>query len=162
MKKSLLVFSTMTAIACPLACHADAIQDAQDSDNRGMNAFQAQTTDFTGSEYAPSDFLDLHLGKSEFEVMKDAAKRRFMLGETERLDRTEPDAVDHQGEYAEPDFDMADLEPIQNRLLDWVPDKVDRLQNGGFTTAPDNGSPVPYRLNGHVGIERGYPWDPAN
>ncbi len=40
---------------------------------------------------------------------------------------------------------------------DWVPAKLDPLQNGGFTIAPDNGSPVPYRLNGHVDLERGRP-----
>jgi hypothetical protein len=41
---------------------------------------------------------------------------------------------------------------------DWVPDKLDPLNNGGFATSPDNGSPVPYRLNGHVDLERGRPW----
>lgn len=40
---------------------------------------------------------------------------------------------------------------------DWVPDKLDPLDNGGFTTSPDNGSPVPYRLNGHVDLERDTP-----
>ncbi|MFA6208321.1 MAG: hypothetical protein WC714_02750 [Candidatus Obscuribacterales bacterium] len=42
---------------------------------------------------------------------------------------------------------------------DWVPDKLDPINNGGFTIAPDNGSPVPYKLNGHVDIQRGRPWN---
>ena len=42
---------------------------------------------------------------------------------------------------------------------DWVPDKLDPTSNGGFTIAPDNGSPVPYKLNGHVDIQRGRPWN---
>jgi hypothetical protein len=41
---------------------------------------------------------------------------------------------------------------------DWVPDKLDPITNGGFTTSPDSGSPVPYRLNGHVDLERDLPW----
>ena len=51
-----------------------------------------------------------------------------------------------------------------NRLLagDWVPDKPDKEANGGFGKEPDNGRPVPYRLNGHVKIERGLPWEPSN
>lgn len=48
--------------------------------------------------------------------------------------------------------------PIPNMLHDWVPSKVDRRQNGGFTIAADNGYPVPYTLNGWVEIERDFPW----
>lgn len=47
-------------------------------------------------------------------------------------------------------------------LGDWVPASVDPEDNGGFGVDDGNGRPVPYRLNGHVGIERGYPWDPSN
>lgn len=50
------------------------------------------------------------------------------------------------------------IRPIAGALHDWVPDKVDPLDNGGFALSPDNGSPVPYRLNGHVDWERGPPW----
>jgi hypothetical protein len=39
-----------------------------------------------------------------------------------------------------------------------VPDKIDLTANGGFEISPDNGSPVPYRLNGHIDIQRGRPW----
>lgn len=49
--------------------------------------------------------------------------------------------------------------PIQEMPWDWLPDKFDPLDNGGFSTSPDNGSPVPYRLNGHPDLEKGRPWD---
>jgi len=49
-------------------------------------------------------------------------------------------------------------DPIRPSPNNWVPDKYDPLNNGGFEVSPDNGSPVPYRLNGHVDIDRGRPW----
>ncbi|CAN5507955.1 hypothetical protein BH11CYA1_BH11CYA1_14280 [soil metagenome] len=49
--------------------------------------------------------------------------------------------------------------PIIEVTGDWVPDKLDPINNGGFTIAPDNGSPVPFKLNGHVDIQRGRPWN---
>src|SRR5271170_2834065 len=39
--------------------------------------------------------------------------------------------------------------PVHELPGDWVPDKIDETNNGGFGVIPDNGSPVPYRLNGH-------------
>jgi hypothetical protein len=48
--------------------------------------------------------------------------------------------------------------PVKDLPGDWVPDKLDLTSNGGFGIAPDNGAPVPYRLNGHVDIQRGRPW----
>jgi len=49
-------------------------------------------------------------------------------------------------------------DPVPPGPNNWVPDKLDPLNNGGFEVSPDNGSPVPYRLNGHVDLERGRPW----
>lgn len=49
-------------------------------------------------------------------------------------------------------------EPVAALLQDWVPDKVDPINNGGFGVAPDNGSLVPYRLNGHLDFDRSTPW----
>jgi len=47
--------------------------------------------------------------------------------------------------------------PVRDLPGDWAPNKLDPTCNGGFEVAPDNGSPVPYRLNGHVDIQRGRP-----
>jgi hypothetical protein len=49
--------------------------------------------------------------------------------------------------------------PVHELPGDWVPDKIDVTSNGGFTTSPDNGAPVPYRLNGHIDVQRGRPWE---
>ncbi|MBC7997069.1 MAG: hypothetical protein IAF58_03960 [Leptolyngbya sp.] len=48
--------------------------------------------------------------------------------------------------------------PIPYLLHDWVPASPDPIHNGGFVKMPDNGSPVPYRLNGHMDPERNLPW----
>lgn len=48
---------------------------------------------------------------------------------------------------------------VRYDLHDWVPDKVDPTSNGGFGLSKDNGRPVPYRLNGHLDIERKLPWE---
>lgn len=45
---------------------------------------------------------------------------------------------------------------------DWVPDKADPVNNGGFSIAPDNGSPVPYKLNGWIDFQRKFPWEDDN
>lgn len=48
---------------------------------------------------------------------------------------------------------------IPGMLHDWVPSKVDRLNNGGFTGEEGNGHPVPYNLNGWIEIDRKLPWE---
>lgn len=47
--------------------------------------------------------------------------------------------------------------PVMDLAGDWVPDSINLTCNGGFEIAPNNGAPVPYRLNGHVDIQRGRP-----
>lgn len=44
-------------------------------------------------------------------------------------------------------------------LIDWAPSKPDRLHNGAFGKCKDNGRPVPYKLNGHIEIQRKFPWE---
>lgn len=50
------------------------------------------------------------------------------------------------------------IRPLELSPGDWVPGKLDPISNGGFATPPDNGSPVPYSLNGHVDLEKKLPW----
>ena len=45
---------------------------------------------------------------------------------------------------------------------DWVPDKPVRQSNGGFGKTKDNGRPVPYKMNGHIEIQRKFPWEADN
>lgn len=53
---------------------------------------------------------------------------------------------------------MQELPAPHNFVEDWVPSDPDPTANGSFGTIPDNGSPVPYRLNGHLDIQRKLPW----
>jgi hypothetical protein len=103
------------------------------------------------SEYAPDEFIDTRFGKSTFRDLLDAGDRMF----------ARPDFKLRLDLFAQKAFysDETELKPVENRILDWVPGQVDRLNNGGFGLTEFNGRPVPYRLNGHIDIERGYPWD---
>lgn len=80
-------------------------------------------------------------------------------------DRSDEDSDDekHGEDTRSPAQLRRDHDKLPGRVIeitgDWVPDKLDPLSNGGFTIAPDNGSPVPYKLNGHVDIQRGRPWN---
>lgn len=47
-------------------------------------------------------------------------------------------------------------------LLDWVPTTPDPTSMGAFGLDPDNGSPVPYNLNGYPDLERKLPWAKGN
>lgn len=52
-----------------------------------------------------------------------------------------------------------DSENDDSLLHDWVPASPDPTANGSFAVGADNGSPVPYKLNGWVVIERKLPWE---
>ena len=45
---------------------------------------------------------------------------------------------------------------------EWAPSNIDITSNGGFTDPTNNGSPVPYRLNGHLNLQRNFPWEDEN
>ena len=124
--------------------------------------------DFTGDKYEAEDFVDFAVQRMTARHMQDAAahlvgKRRWVPNDPGDISIDDEDGGRREAPTADfPLFFGGQLVPIENDLLDWVPNDADRLHNGGFGKAPDNGAPVPYKLNGHVGIERGYPWDPDN
>lgn len=83
-----------------------------------------------------------------------------LLDDGDDDDRRHLDADDKQKDRGVIRGSLGEIKgPIQEMPWDWLPDKFDPLDNGGFSTSPDNGSPVPYRLNGHPDLERGRPWD---
>jgi hypothetical protein len=69
--------------------------------------------------------------------------------------------VDEEHKLAEK-LEWRKLTEVRDQFDDWVPSKPDPSSNGGFTIYPDNGSPVPYKLNGHVDIQRKLPWQAEN
>jgi hypothetical protein len=135
--------------------------DSGISSGFGVRILRASVDDFTGDEYASEDFLDLSLGRPDIRDMKDARDRRPLSDDAGVKDvaAVGPDAGDDT--MALTGDEREELEPIENNLLDWVPAGADRKNNGGFGLGSFNGRPVPYRMNAHVGIERGYPWDPS-
>lgn len=134
-----------------------------DGDEAGPGSARPRWAD---GRFGRSDFSDSDFGRTTF--------RDFLPGHDDR--QRLPQALDDKGDDRRESlwrdaskmraYDRRDekylISPVRNLLLDWVPDKMDPLQNGGFSTSPDNGAPVPYRLNGHVDMERGRPWDAGN
>ena len=136
-----------------------------------------QEDHFDGSEYNASSFRDINLEKTDYKELrsrtsavvqllrarstssiesgsKSARKRQSEIGVSPAKGGTEKGPLQSGGEKrlgTDPNGPVTDLPS------DWVPDALKLTSNGGFTIAPDNGSPVPYRLNGHVDIQRGRP-----
>lgn len=118
----------------------------------------SRDTDFGKHSY--SDSLDL---KRRLEKRDNTFKveKGVLAGDPKFGIRPFPsDGVLIDGRLDEELFEVR--KPILEVSGDWVPDKLDPANNGGFEVSPDNGSPVPYRLNGHVDIQRGRPWDINN
>ena len=146
----------------------EANQEQDDKKGKPNNA------GYQPEDFGPEDFRDLDVGKDIFEKFymdlknfdhKDVVQvddepfaRRYM-------DQSEGDhRRDDKGELLSPIRASLGQKPniIQDWPGDWVPDKLDPIDNGGFAVSPDNGSPVPYRLNGHVDLQRVRPWDINN
>lgn len=149
---------------------------SQGDRNRSDSGLMAEdsplgSTPAPGSEFNTPSFIDLDLsadvckGLLQYDKPVQPTKPDFR-----RPFSSEKDVQDDESQLSADDDLRTDLledidakrwkqlTDVDVQLHDWVPDKVHRQQNGGFELAPDNGSPVPYRLNGHVGIERGLPW----
>jgi hypothetical protein len=138
--------------------HADSQQEKEDKfDGSEFNASTFKDTDFEkqtykdnsarekkeakldGAPHPGGEFSKKHHGDEGIEASEGTDKKlnKNLIGE-------------NLGER---------LGPVHELPGDWVPSKIDLTDNGGFGVIPDNGSPVPYRLNGHVDIQRGRPWE---
>lgn len=142
---------------------------------------------FDGSEYGPEDFQDTDFSKETYMDLligskpkaqddkdkddkdkddkdKDDKKKKLdrltifgdATGDDYRDESDDRDARARRKDKEEEKYLKKD--PPQVKPNDWVPDALDPLDQGGFESSPDNGSPVPYKLNGHVDIQRGRPW----
>lgn len=129
---------------------------------------------FGGSEFKLSDYVDTDFSKHLFRDLFVAGKKWDPLSDLSKPltaddDTMRGDDVDSYFTFVD-DRRRRDIEDRRERLLrdlmephygvpgDWVPSNLDPTNNGGFTTAPDNGSPVPYRLNGWIDFQRKRPW----
>ncbi len=140
----------------------------------------AWTSDFTDTDFSTPSYQDL---RATSETGIDGSKENDKRRDPDKLRRDDdkaPVVADKKKDdtsralTGDDDDDMehmigADLEekrifkeltaPIPGMLHDWVPSDPDPIWNGGFINEADNGSPVPYRLNGHVDPERKLPWE---
>ncbi len=129
---------------------------------------------FDGSQFDKSSFIDTDFSKSSF---RDGFKTRLhsrVYFDAQEVERTLDKLRDMEKRFyvkdhdpdRDDDFDDTSPRAVWEKLTqdipkigDWVPSPADRLDNGGFELDKDNGRPVPYRLNGHVDIQRGLPWE---
>ncbi len=114
-------------------------------------------TDFGMHTFQDLDINDLNaLAAMRPDLRDDDRKRSDVDHDVDKTDRD-----DYRKRMKDDDYRrFRDLTaPIDGMFHDWVPSKPDRGQNGAFTMAPDNGSVVPYKLNGWVEIQRKLPWE---
>ena len=124
---------------------------------------------YDGSEFNANTFIDTPFDKQTYReqsrVSKIMDRSPKAGGESSRSAHGEEGVEASEGEDKKLDRrNISELlgertGPVHELAGDWVPDKIDPTTNGGFGVSPENGAPVPYRLNGHVDIERGKPWE---
>lgn len=132
---------------------------------------------YDGSEYNASSFKDTLFEKQDYKELRSTGSSLRplskegggdLLGDSHGLSlkkRQNDKGVVPAGEGNRPEGaknsgkvnQFESIGPVEDLPGDWVPNKIDLASNGGFGTIPDNGSPVPYTLNGHIEIERGRP-----
>lgn len=152
--------------------------DKQDWANRPDNPAEDWRESFVDASYGRNDFQDLQADNSLRKMfdLRDYRKQDFSpdrgtsddSSRSDGYDLDSDDAVDarkdrdrYRRRMREDDKKMREElhNPIDSLLHDWVPSPPDKTNNGGFTSPPDNGYVVPYKLNGWVEIERKLPWE---
>jgi hypothetical protein len=151
------------------------------SETQGLSTMDVATEygekTFEDSDFGRHDFIDLLINSGDKKPMDLFSDDYDSAAHDSDSDKKASDHKLFDDDKAEEDRDK-DREKAERRRYDlnydervelmkdpppmgpnsWVPDKPDPLQMGAFSTEPDNGSPVPYRLNGHVDLERELPW----
>ena len=131
---------------------------------------------FTGATFDPSTFIDTDFSRQSF---MDSLKMKPPPDNNSKPLLTAHVATtnDGGGSASEKPVDESDMQkalnvdadtwkelmtPIRSLFGDWVPSPPDPTAMGSFGLSQGNGRPVPYRLNGHVDMERGVPWEPGH
>lgn len=130
---------------------------------------------FDGSEFQKKTFIDTDFRKQSFVDLgavrrrsdtrpdDDAARAKDLFGKSAD-DRTsyfyarEKMKRDLREKLRDDKIKKDLMKPNPDALHDWVPRAPDPIHNGSFEREPDNGTPVPYHLNGHPDFERKLPW----
>lgn len=133
----------------------------------------------TSSQFNKSDFTDTDFSKRMFDSLDRAMRKPDddFLSDMDDVRKDDGDRDDSVPEDAGLDDytakkdaknakDRKELSDLLRREYplpgDWLPSKLDPLNNGGFTISDDNGAPVPYKLNGHVDLQRAPAWKAAD
>lgn len=119
---------------------------------------QFRSPDFAGADFHKSSFTDLDLAMRKFEERDADSDKLYTLDELDMPKKRMEDAKERAAKL----FDDVSRRERVMPGADWAPSKLDPIQNGGFTTADDNGAPVPYKLNGHVDMQRKPAWEAAD
>lgn len=158
---------------------SDGVDDGDNRDDGTSHYFGRQS--FQDTDFSRRSFIDLMInsppkpgdsGEHDADKSRDDTKAEAKDDSKDDHDRKDDDK-NRDGLTIHQDLRRAHDRRLVDEILEllaapetgpnhWVPDKLDPLDNGGFTTAPDNGSPVPYRLNGHVDLERDLPWEKSD
>ena len=145
----------------------------------------ADENKFDGSEFSKPSFVDTNFNLPDYKELQPSGRSSMSpwMRKDERLSADESAQFEEQvrpnskkqGSYqgispagsgegeistrvgSEGLDEMTHMAPVYDLAGDWVPDSLHLTSNGGFSNAPFNGSPVPYRLNGHPDIQRGVP-----
>ena len=124
---------------------------------------QFNTPDFAGTDFSKSTFDDLEREMRKYEP---DSQKMFVTDEEEK--RKKEELLIPIGEAIAEDkvvrttFGVLIERPYVVPGSDWGPSTLDPRQNGGFSHAHDNGSPVPFRLNGHVNLQAKPAWEQAD
>lgn len=148
------------------------LADDEDRDDSSYDGSQFNGSSFADKSFAKHDYRDIKTKSSAVARLSgdDDHKESGRIHHKRDEISTKPDDHDHGEKHDSRAKDKAPIDDPEGHVIkqdrsgpvaelpgDWVPDKLDPTSNGGFGVIPDNGAPVPYRLNGHVDIQRGRP-----
>jgi hypothetical protein len=126
-----------------------------------------KTDQFDGSEFKREEFASHDFEKNDYRQIEGRgdSDSKFAKGDESHksdddrmgVSKDVKDDVSHRANKEQDKNQQIVAEPVHELAGDWVPDKIDATNNGGFGVAPDNGAPVPYNLNGHIDLQRERP-----
>jgi hypothetical protein len=110
----------------------------------------SKSSEFDRSEFKREDFATHDFDKNDYRQIEERGDKMGISKEVK-------DDVSHRANRDQDKDQKKVSEPVHELAGDWVPDKIDATNNGGFGVAPDNGAPLPYNLNGHIDLQRERP-----
>lgn len=109
---------------------------------------------FADDKSPASDFMTSFSSRNNDNVLRPDDRSAALSALNKRIATDDDDSDDTQAK-----MEWQRLTRAPHLIGDWVPSEADPANNGGFTKHKDNGRPVPYRLNGHINIQRKLPWE---